>query len=120
MQLTPNFHSAEFMGTQNGSWGTLTAAQQQNIYRLANRLQVVRDILNKPITITSGYRSPSHNASVGGAPNSYHTKAMAVDIVVKGMTPRQVQVFLKNWSGGLGYGDTFTHLDLGPTRRWDY
>jgi hypothetical protein len=30
---------------------------------------------------TSGYRSPAHNASVNGVPNSYHVKALAGDFV---------------------------------------
>lgn len=33
-----------------------------------------------PISITSGYRSSSVNAAVGGVPNSYHRYGLAVDI----------------------------------------
>jgi hypothetical protein len=33
------------------------------------------------LTMTSLYRSPEHNAAIGGAPNSWHTKGMAVDFV---------------------------------------
>lgn len=35
------------------------------------------------LTITSGYRSPSHNAAVGGAPNSNHLRGYAFDFVPK-------------------------------------
>lgn len=35
------------------------------------------------LTITSGYRSPSHNAAVGGAPNSFHVQGLAFDFVPK-------------------------------------
>lgn len=36
--------------------------------------EIAQDAENFGLTITSGYRSPGHNAAVGGAPNSYHTK----------------------------------------------
>jgi len=32
------------------------------------------------VTMTSGYRDPTHNSAIGGAPNSKHTKAQAIDI----------------------------------------
>ena len=31
--------------------------------------------------LTSGYRTPEHNAKIGGAKNSFHTKGMAGDIL---------------------------------------
>ena len=35
-------------------------------------VQALRDFLKVPVTITSGYRSPSYNASIGSGKNSYH------------------------------------------------
>jgi hypothetical protein len=36
-----------------------------------------------------------------------------MDVVVSGLTPKQVQDALDDtWEGGLGYGGTFTHLDI--------
>ena len=85
---------------------------------MAHRLQVVRDIISCPMTITSGYRTESHNRQVGGHPLSYHVKGMAADIVVPEMSARELQSILTHWSGGMGCYETFTHLDIGPKRRW--
>ena len=43
-------------------------------------LQPLRDAWRKPLTINSGYRCPSLNTAVGGAPMSQHTKGEAADI----------------------------------------
>lgn len=45
-------------------------------------LDSLREEANVPITITSSYRSPEYNRSVGGAPNSAHTDVPcnAIDI----------------------------------------
>ena len=47
---------------------------------LAVILEIARNKINKPIAITSGYRTISHNEKVGGAKYSYHTRGMAADI----------------------------------------
>lgn len=115
-QLTPNFNLKEFLKPGHKLPGEVYL---NNITNLAHRLQVVRDIIGKPIKITSGYRTISHNQSVGGAPNSYHLYGMAADIVVDGLSARELQKLLKNWSGGMGCYDTFTHLDIRENEaRW--
>lgn len=117
IQLTPNFHLREFL--HPGAEKELTASIIENLRKLANKLETVRITCgNKPITITSGYRTPSHNKKVGGAPNSWHTKGLAADFVVQGLTPKQVQDLLKDWNGGLEYAPTWTHIDMGPKRRF--
>lgn len=50
-------------------------------------LEKVRAEAGVPMVITSSYRSPSYNASVGGAPNSAHTDTPC-DAVDVGMRPR--------------------------------
>lgn len=114
-KLSPHFTIGEFVrkGVEP------PAAVVKNLTRLAAALEEVRTLMgNKPITVNSGYRTPEHNKAVGGAPNSYHLKGMAADIVVMGMSPKQVQAKLKKWNGGLGAYTTFTHVDIGPERRW--
>jgi len=77
-----------------------------------------------PVRITSGYRCPEHNASVGGAGKSQHTIGTAVDIAISGLNigrmyelALQVPEFA---SGGIGvYHDGHIHLDVrGEPARW--
>lgn len=90
-----------------------------NVQALADLLLVVRANWGRPITILSGYRTPVYNKKIGGAPKSQHLRGKAADIVVAGISPREVQSTLVNWSGGLGSYKTFTHIDIGPKRRWN-
>lgn len=57
---------------------------------LAVILEIARRTIKKPITITSGYRTVSHNAKVGGAKYSYHTRGMAADIRADGIKPKEL------------------------------
>lgn len=93
-----------------------------NIKALAPRLQEIRNHFGRPIIITSGWRSQRVNRLVGGASRSQHLTGKAADIVVVGVSPREVQRYLDpHWKGGLGYGRTFTHLDIRPWRaRFNY
>ena len=45
--------------------------------KLIDTLEAIRNHFNEPVTINSGYRTPSWNSKIGGAPNSYHCKGMA-------------------------------------------
>lgn len=118
-QLTQHFSWGEFLkDTQEElafyvSSGELTPAKLANIEQLAKRLEGVRKELGgRPITITSGWRSEKRNKAAGGASKSQHLLGRAADIVVAGMTPKAVQAKLEStWTGGMGYGATFTHLD---------
>ena len=48
----------------------------------ARSFQQLRDHLQIPLRITSGFRCQKHNKSVGGSDNSYHKLGTAVDIAV--------------------------------------
>ena len=82
-------------------------------------LEPLRAHLKSPIIITSGFRSPSHNAKIGGAKNSLHTTGMAADIAVGGI-PEQIKVaaFLSklNDVGGIGLYESkgIVHVDIRP------
>lgn len=55
-------------------------------------LQPLRNYIDKPIIISSGYRSPRLNGHpiINGAQNSQHVTGQAVDFTIKGMTPKQI------------------------------
>lgn len=52
-----------------------------NLYRLCDKvLEPARKELGRPITVTSGYRSPELNKAVGGVSNSQHLTGCAADL----------------------------------------
>ena len=55
-------------------------------------LQPIRNYVNKPMIISSGYRSPRLNGHplIQGKDNSQHITGQAVDFTIKGMTPKQI------------------------------
>lgn len=90
-----------------------------------------------PVVITSGFRTPSYNARVGGAGASYHVytlgsaRGVAADCVPARGTPDQWQRWANRhlevgkWVGGQRRGaavayprQRFIHLDTGPRRTW--
>lgn len=48
--------------------------------KLIAMLDAAREAAGVPIIITSGYRSPEHNSTVGGVEDSSHTSGLAVDV----------------------------------------
>ena len=59
-------------------------------------LQPIRDLIKKPMIISSGYRCKEVNQLVGGKSTSQHTKGMAVDFTVKGMSIKKIIETIKN------------------------
>lgn len=56
--------------------------------------QRIRDKLNAPIIITSGYRSPVVNKTVGGVANSAHALGLAGDASTPAMTAEAFAQFI--------------------------
>lgn len=56
-----------------------------NIIKTAQKMDIIRTIVNSPVTITSWYRPGAYNALIGGAKMSAHIEGLACDFVVKGM-----------------------------------
>lgn len=54
--------------------------------RLLAYLDMVRELLGRPVLITSGWRCPAHNRACGGARRSYHLIGRAADVRAYDMT----------------------------------
>lgn len=124
MKLTENFTREEF-DCKDGT--KVPKEYYANLQELANNLQVLRNHLGESVSITgSGYRTPKHNAKVGGAKRSQHLTASAADINVNGMTPKELAIVIevliaqgKMKQGGIGIYKGFVHYDIRGTRvRW--
>jgi uncharacterized protein YcbK (DUF882 family) len=89
---------------------------------LIDTLNVIREAVGAPITVTSGTRCVKHNRAVGGVPNSNHLSGDAADITAKGVSPKEVRRVIRElWTAGglpdlagLGSYETFTHVDISP------
>jgi uncharacterized protein YcbK (DUF882 family) len=112
--LSPHFSRHEF-DSRDGS-----LPDDETLYRLVAHLEALRCIAgSNPLRIVSGYRTPEHNAAVGGARRSRHMVGDAVDLEYGA-----VRVTHAEQAGFTGIGSRniyATHVDLRPRpARWSY
>lgn len=114
-KLSANFKVSEFR-CNDGSDKILIDSD------LVAILQKIRDKFKKPISINSGYRTPSYNAKIGGATNSYHTKGSAADIKVANVLPQTIAEYCESIGvKGIGCGANYIHVDTRKKRSyWRY
>lgn len=90
---------------------------------LVDIVQKVRTNFGKAVTITSAFRTASHNKKVGGATYSQHCYGMAADIKVSGVSASAVADYIETLipnTGGIGRYSTWTHVDTRKTKsRWN-
>lgn len=90
-----------------------------NIKATAKILDKLRERLERPIVMSSVYRSPAYNAAIGGAGQSLHVSFNAVDFSVRGspVGPSEWAAPLREmrsaglFEGGIGIYSTFVHVD---------
>jgi uncharacterized protein YcbK (DUF882 family) len=125
-QLTKNFTLEEFTDSQTAARKGIhnvppaNSQERKNIQRSAEVMEKVRTILgDKPILVSSGYRSPQVNAAVGGSKSSAHMSGLAVDFSCPGFgTPLQICKKLHPHMRELGIDqliheyDSWVHLGL--------
>ena len=94
MKLTEHFTLEEMIASdiadRKGLDNTPNATELANLMRTAALLEQVRKVINKPIRVTSGFRSKAVNDAVGSKDTSQHRIGCAADIKVTGMSPREV------------------------------
>ena len=74
-----------------------------------------RQLVDAPLTVTSGYRCPRHNFDVEGSPTSYHQFGQAIDISYSNkleltFTPDEVE--------NLAFAGGFRKIIFYPERRF--
>ncbi|MBO4356273.1 MAG: peptidoglycan-binding protein [Clostridia bacterium] len=105
--LSENFKVSEF-ACKDGSDVVLVDSD------LVELLQKIRDHFGRPLIISSGYRTPSHDKAVGGTGKGYHTKGMAADVYIKGVNPCRIAYYADGIAKGMG------GIELAPYDGGDY
>ena len=121
-KLSANFTVAEF-ACKDGSDPVFVDSS------LAALLQKIRDHFGRPVVITSGYRTASHNTRVGGSRSSQHLLGRAADIQVADTPVEDVAAYAESlmpaWGGvgrypvKAGRAKGWVHVDTRPNKsRW--
>jgi len=78
------------------------------------KLDEAREIADIPFKINSAFRTPEHNAKIGGKPNSSHLRGLAVDIRAADSRTRFIilNALIKVGFSRIGIAKTFIHVDL--------
>lgn len=115
-EVSTNFKVREFR-CRDGSDAIFVSQE------LIEVLQKVRTHFGKAVTITSAYRTPTHNEVSNGVEDSQHLYGLAADITVKGVTPKKVAAYVETLmsdKGGIGIYDGFVHIDVRSKKaRWN-
>lgn len=95
MKLSPHFTLAELTVSQTAARSGLknspNVAQTQALTQLClGILEPLRARVNRQITVSSGFRSPTINRRIGGSASSQHCKGEAADFTIPGMTVAEV------------------------------
>lgn len=93
-----------------------------------SKLDGARELAGVSFKITSGYRTPKHNTSIGGVKNSSHTNipCNACDISTPDSSTRHkiISSLLKVGINRIGIGKNFIHCDTdkkkSPNIIWHY
>ncbi len=110
--------------TKHFTWSELgdpPSRCRQGSLVLAQTLEALRRRCgNRPLHLLSGYRTPQHNAEVGGALHSQHLLGRAADIPEGYATTEEA--LMVGFIGVGSKGDWAIHVDVrtGPHAHWTY
>ncbi len=132
MQLTKNFSAEEFMcDCGECIYSSADEARMFLSTDLIMRLQSVRTVYGKSISINSGIRCPSHNGDIGGSDGSSHVpencdgKCTAADIKCDNSVDRfrLLEILMSDFSR-IGIHKNFIHVDVDKSKEqgvmWAY
>jgi len=95
-------------------------------YDLLNMIDKARELYGKPIVVTSGFRTESHNKKVGGVSSSSHLKGLAIDVACVRSKDRfeMLTALMEVGFNRIGVGSTFIHVDIDKNKSqnviWTY
>ena len=100
MQLSKHFKLSEFTKSQiaarNGLKNLAGAAEVKNLENLCYEiLEPIRAHFDKPVMITSGFRSLAVNRKLGSSDSSQHCKGQAVDFEIAGIPNIKIAYWLQ-------------------------
>tara|TARA_E500000178_G_scaffold66602_1_gene63808 strand:- start:365 stop:811 length:447 start_codon:yes stop_codon:yes gene_type:complete len=101
MKLTKNFSLEEMTKSQTAlRKGLDNSPSPHHVICLEllceHVLQPIRDHFDRPVTITSGYRSPELCAAIGSKITSQHTKGQAADFEIPGVSNMEVAEYIRD------------------------
>ena len=108
MKLSENFTLDELTNSEialrRGIDNTPPADVLQNLRMLADGLERVRSVLGHPMRISSGYRCPALNMSIGGSRSSAHMSGLAADFTCPDFgSPRDVAMAIVTAANSIDY-----------------
>ena len=133
MKLSANLSLGEFTRSQTakrrGIDNTPKGEHLEAAKLLAEKIfQPIREHFNKPIFISSGYRSQALNEAIGGSPRSFHSHGLALDLDQDGRNKRvsnaDVFYYIKDnlpfteliWEFGDETNPNWVHVAIAPGR----
>ena len=86
--------------------------------QLLARLDQVRELLGRPLIITSASRCAKHNEDSGGEVDSAHLDGWATDCAISNSTERfnLIATLIRIGVTRIGVGRYFVHFDLDPAK----
>ena len=100
MKLSKHFSLKEFTRSETAKRLNIDnnpgVAELNNLKRLSLELEKVRELLNKPIIITSGFRALELNRKIGSSDKSMHRIGCAADFFVHGLEVKEVVQIIKD------------------------
>ena len=101
MKLSANFEIAELIKSQvaerKGIPNNPSPDQIDNLKSLCiNVLQPIRSEFDKPVIISSGFRSAELCIAIGSKPTSQHAEGKAADLEIPGVDNMELAMWIKN------------------------